>query len=178
MQRCVVTGHHNGHAVFVSDGDPAEVVVMEKTPGMTLTKLWATPAAPGVGNAEAHRFDLDAPFLPTPGESRMCILSFPPDALMKSPGFDIGAAMAEFAAKQPEMAALREKGDPAMHRTDTVDHILILDGEVWLELDDQEEVLLRPQDVVIQNGTRHAWRNRSDKPVTMAVFMVGAERRN
>lgn len=178
MQRCVVTGHKNSRAVFVSDGHPGEVVAMEKTPGMALVKLWTSPAVPVVGDAGPKEFDVGASFLPAPGESRMCILTCPPDALMMAPGFDIGAAVEEFTAKQPEMAALREPADPAMHRTDTVDHILILDGEVWLELDDQEEVLLRARDVVIQNGTRHAWRNRSDKPVTLAVFMVGAERRD
>lgn len=178
MQRCVVTGHRNGRAVFVSDGDPAEVVAMDTTPDMALIKLWTAPAIPVVGDAGSKDFDTQAPFLPAPGESRMCILSFPPDALMQTPGFDVAAAIEEFGEKHPEMAVLREADDPAMHRTDTVDHIIILDGEVWLELDDQEEVLLRPRDVVIQNGTRHAWRNRSDKPVTMAVFMVGAERRN
>lgn len=178
MQRCVITGQREGRAVFASHGGPAEVVAMDKTPGMALIKLWATSALPVVGDAASNEFDGRAPFLPAPGESRMCILTFPPDALMTAPGFDLRAAGEEFAAKQPEMAALCETTDPAMHRTDTVDHVLILDGEVWLELDDQEEVLLRQWDVVIQNGTRHAWRNRSDKPVTMAVFMVGAERRN
>ena len=177
MQRCVVTGHEEGRAVFTSDGGPAEVIAMETMPGMALVKLWASPAVPVVGNAGSNAFDRSGNFLPAPGESRMCILTFPPDSQMMTREFDGRAAMEEFAAKQPEMAALREKDDPAMHRTDTVDHVLILDGEVWLELDGQEEVLLRPRDVVIQNGTRHAWRNRSNKPVTMAVFMVGAERR-
>jgi len=52
----------------------------------------------------------------------------------------------------------------------------VLSGEVWLELDDGAEVHLRPGDCVIQNGTRHAWRNRSTEPCVIAVALVGAVR--
>jgi len=46
-------------------------------------------------------------------------------------------------------------------------------GEIWLELD-AEGVHLREGDCVVQNGTRHAWRNKGDRPCTMAVVLVGA----
>jgi hypothetical protein len=45
-----------------------------------------------------------------------------------------------------------------------------------LELDDGKETLVRRHDIVIQQGTRHAWRNRSDKPATMVFVLVGANR--
>ena len=54
-----------------------------------------------------------------------------------------------------------------MHRTDTVDYGLVLAGEVYLVLE-TEETQLRPGDVVVQRGTRHAWHNRSDQPARMA----------
>jgi quercetin dioxygenase-like cupin family protein len=54
--------------------------------------------------------------------------------------------------------------------------VVILEGELWLELDDGEERLMRSGDVVIQNGTRHAWRNKSDKVAKAAVFMQGLAR--
>jgi quercetin dioxygenase-like cupin family protein len=63
-----------------------------------------------------------------------------------------------------------------MHTTDTVDYGIVLEGEVWLELDDGQQIHLHPHDVVVQNGTRHAWRNRSDKPVRMAFVLIGARR--
>jgi len=65
-----------------------------------------------------------------------------------------------------------ESAQDGMHRTPSVDLICVLSGEIWLELD-SEEVLLREGDCVIQNGTRHAWRNTSDSPCTMAVVLVG-----
>jgi quercetin dioxygenase-like cupin family protein len=69
-----------------------------------------------------------------------------------------------------------EPGHPGMHTTETVDYCVILSGEVWLELDGGALTHLRAGDTVVQNGTRHAWRNLSEEPVTMAVVQVGAER--
>jgi quercetin dioxygenase-like cupin family protein len=67
-----------------------------------------------------------------------------------------------------------EPDNPGMHFTDTVDYVIVLDGEVWLEVDGGKDVLLKKHDVVIQNGTRHAWRNKSDRNVTIAAVLVGA----
>jgi quercetin dioxygenase-like cupin family protein len=74
------------------------------------------------------------------------------------------------------MAELMEPDHPGVHTTDTVDFDLVLSGEVWLELDDGAEVHLQPGDCVIQNGARHAWRNRSQRPCVIAVALVGAVR--
>jgi len=63
-----------------------------------------------------------------------------------------------------------------MHTTNTVDYGIVLEGEVWLELDDGKQVHLEAQDVIVQNGTRHAWRNKSDKPVKIAFVLIGAQR--
>jgi quercetin dioxygenase-like cupin family protein len=61
-----------------------------------------------------------------------------------------------------------------MHETNTVDYAVVYDGEIWLELDDSETLHLTCGDVVVQNGTRHAWRNKGTKPVTMLLFLNGA----
>jgi quercetin dioxygenase-like cupin family protein len=63
-----------------------------------------------------------------------------------------------------------------MHKTDTVDVTVVISGELVLELDDGAEVTLRPGAVVVQNGVRHAWRNRSDEPCLMAIVVMSAER--
>jgi len=63
-----------------------------------------------------------------------------------------------------------------MHTTPTVDYGIVLDGEIWLELDN-ETVHLKRHDIVIQNGTRHAWRNKGTAPATLAFVLIGATRR-
>ncbi len=62
-----------------------------------------------------------------------------------------------------------------MHRSDTVDMIVILSGEVWMKLQDSDEVLLKAGDTLIQRGTVHTWRNRSQEPCIMAAVLVGTE---
>ena len=64
-----------------------------------------------------------------------------------------------------------------MHKTNTVDYSVVYDGEMWLELDDGKTLHLNRGDVVVQNGTRHAWRNKGTKPVTMLFFLNGARAR-
>jgi quercetin dioxygenase-like cupin family protein len=74
------------------------------------------------------------------------------------------------------MAAHMEADNPGMHTTDTVDYEYVVSGRVILELDDGATVELGPGDTVIQNGTRHAWRNPYDGPCQMVVVLVGAIR--
>ena len=64
--------------------------------------------------------------------------------------------------------------DAGMHRTATLDFEYVVEGTLTLELDDGREVELHPGDVVVQNGTRHRWRNRGDIPVKFIAFNVGA----
>lgn len=59
-----------------------------------------------------------------------------------------------------------------MHRTESVDYGIVLEGELWLVLDDGSETRLGPGDVVIQRGTDHAWENRSDGVVRMLFVLV------
>ena len=59
-----------------------------------------------------------------------------------------------------------------MHRTESVDVGVVLEGETWLLLDDGSETLMRAGDVVVQRGTNHAWANRSDRPVRMVFAMI------
>ncbi len=58
-----------------------------------------------------------------------------------------------------------------MHRTDSVDYALMLEGEL-IAIMDKEETVLRAGDVLIQRGTNHAWANRSGKPARIAFVLV------
>jgi len=59
-----------------------------------------------------------------------------------------------------------------MHRTETVDVGVVLEGETWLLLDDGSETRVGPGDAVVQRGTNHAWANRSDRPVRMLFVLI------
>jgi uncharacterized cupin superfamily protein len=61
-----------------------------------------------------------------------------------------------------------------MHRTQTLDYVVVIEGELVLLLDDSE-VTLKQGDVVVQRGTNHAWENRSDKVARAAFFHIDAQ---
>jgi uncharacterized cupin superfamily protein len=60
---------------------------------------------------------------------------------------------------------------PLMHRTETVDYAVVLEGEVTLVLDDSD-VTLKAGDVAIQRGRNHAWNNRSDQPCRILFVLI------
>lgn len=74
------------------------------------------------------------------------------------------------------MASHTEPDSPGMHTTATIDYEYVVSGEIDLELDDGAEVHLRAGDTVVQNGTRHAWRNRGTAPCVIVVILIGANR--
>jgi hypothetical protein len=74
-----------------------------------------------------------------------------------------------------EVYPLRSGGKrTVMHRTKTLDYVVMIEGELVLILEDSE-VVLHPGDAVVQRGTNHAWENRSDKPARAAFFHIDAE---
>ena len=172
--RRVVTGHDaTGRAVVAVDGAPPRTSVFQHIPGMVSRLVWATPPVPTVP-CGGDPTPAVTSIVPGPGESRLLIVTFPPDSVFASPRFDPAAAQRENLAMSPGLAELFEPD--GMHQTPTVDYGIVIDGEVWLELDDGCAERLVRHDVVVQNGTRHAWRNKSTRPATLAFVLIGAAR--
>lgn len=179
MVRRIVTGEKNGRSYVVSDGPVANTHDFVSVPGFRTTLAWMThdvPQLPYDGTGTDPVAEITS-MLPGPNGSCLIVVSFPPDSVMTSPDFDGAAAAAEQAQFLPGLADSFDPDGSGMHITATVDYDIIIEGELWLELDDGEIRHLKAGDVVIQNGTRHAWRNRTDKPTTMISVMVGGERR-
>jgi mannose-6-phosphate isomerase-like protein (cupin superfamily) len=172
--RCVVTGQtDSGKSVFVRDSAVAPVTV-SLLPGYEFHRLWGsdgTQKLPSDGTA-----GLPANYFPPSGGFRFGFFTIPPDEASAVQQIQIPAALAELEQKLPGTARVLEPESPGMHTTDTVDFDVVVSGECYLELDDGAEVLLKPGDCVIQNGTRHAWRNRSGSNCVVAVALVGAVR--
>ena len=115
-------------------------------------------------------------YFPPPNGFRFGFFTLGPESVTLPADLDIAAAIAELGEKLPGLGDVMEPDHPGMHTTDTIDYGVVVDGEVWLELDDGAERLLQRGDCYIQNGTRHAWHNRTDQPVTLAIAIVGATR--
>lgn len=151
IPRRVVTGHDaRGRSVFTSDGPvPAAGAAPS---GSLFYELWATDAAPAPIDTEPINAEpintgpIDPAagplsVTPAPNGTKIRINELPPGA-----------------------------GSP-MHRTQTVDYGIVLDGEVVLVLEDSETVL-RAGDVVVQRGTSHRWENRSAATARVAFVLI------
>jgi hypothetical protein len=171
--RRIVTGNVNGKAIVQSD-EPLSAYEFKTVPGYEHTLIWVNSSTPDLGKEQ--RFDsYPDSVVPGPGGTSLHIVTLPPGSVFADPSFDAKAAQEEALVRLPGLADHFENEDLGMHRTDTVDYAVVYDGEMWLELDDDETLHLNRGDVVVQNGTRHAWRNRGTKPVTMLFFLNGAK---
>jgi mannose-6-phosphate isomerase-like protein (cupin superfamily) len=173
--RRVVTGNANGKSVVQSD-EPLLTCQFNTVPGHEHRLIWVNAAIPDFGAEQ--RFDrYPDSVVRGPGGTSLHFVTFPPGSILADPSFDDQAARNEALVRLRGLADRFEKEDPAMHKTNTVDYAVVYDGEMWLELDDGETLHLNRGDVVVQNGTRHAWRNKGTKPVTMLFFLNGARAR-
>lgn len=172
--RRVVTGHDkSGKAVILSDGAVPVVHSNPMRPGQLSYEVWKTSAMPIPLPADEPE--------PTGGKRQLHpvangtvfrISEVPPesDAIRN---LTPEAARAAFAASNAEEASTWGRGGrhPLMHRTQTVDYAVVLEGEITLLLD-EGEVMLKAGDVVIQRGTNHAWRNHTSKPTRMLYVLM------
>lgn len=146
--RRVVTGHdENGKAKVIIDGIAGNERAGSAA-GQYNTLMWCTDAMPcdmPIGEDAEDMGGRKLGTYPPVNGTRFMIADYPPGNI------------------------------PRMHRTETIDYIIVLDGEIEMELDDKEVVTIRQGDVMIQRGTYHAWRNVSDRPCRMAFVLVDAK---
>jgi quercetin dioxygenase-like cupin family protein len=144
--RRVVTGHDGKNVAKVIREGPA---ANTKTPraGVASTLMWCTDAMPADIAMGENAEDMGARILgtaPPENGSRFIVMEFAPGIASE------------------------------MHRTETIDYIAVLDGEIDMDMDDST-VKLRTGDVMVQRGTNHAWVNRSTAPARLAIVLLDAK---
>ena len=172
--RRVVTGHdRNGKAVVLSDGPVPVVHSNPMRAGQLSHEIWKTSTMPlPIARDEPEPTAGPRQLHPAPMGTVFRISEVPPetDAVRN---LTPEQARAAFRASNAEDASTWGRGGrhPLMHRTETVDYAVVLEGEITLLLD-EGDVNLKAGDVVIQRGTSHAWSNRSGKPVKMLYVLI------
>jgi hypothetical protein len=171
--RRIVTANLDGKSTLQSD-EQLQAYQFNSVPNYEHTLVWVNATTPDL--REEQRFDrYPDSVVPGPGGTSLHFVTFPPSSVFADSSFDGEAAHREALTRLRGLADHFEKEDPAMHKTNTVDYALVYEGEIWLELDDAKTFHLRHGDVVVQNGTRHAWRNKGTTPATMLFFLNGAK---
>ena len=171
--RRIVTGVDAGGKAVVAGDERVEAVTVDLVPGGGFWRMWGADAPVPVPNAGEPPAAHD--YFPPAGGYRFGYFRVGPASERQLPeDLDLGAAMAQFEERLPGMPATLDLSNPGMHTTATVDFVVVLSGEIWLELDDGVETHLTAGDCVVQNGTAHAWRNHGTEPAVMVVALVGA----
>jgi quercetin dioxygenase-like cupin family protein len=144
--RRVVTGHDDARLAKVLIDAPATNAKYPQ-PGTVSTMIWCTDRAPASIPVGITPEDMGARVIgtaPPKHGSRFAVIDFPP-----------GNA-------------------PHMHRTETIDYVIVLEGEIEMDMD-KSTVKLKAGDVMVQRGTNHAWANRSNARARVAFVLIDAE---
>jgi len=175
--RRIVTGHNEeGKAVIISDAPPVHTQLVGGPGGPTFFEIWHTMETPAFIYSQPKEFDETGLVLPPPKKgTRIRVIEFPPEGeeIRKLTGAD---AAAKFKSMGDEKASTSTEGapHPLMHRTQTVDYGIVLEGEITMVLD-RAEATIHAGDIVIQRGTNHAWANRSGKICRMAFVLIDGQ---
>jgi len=172
--RRVVTGHdEKGVAIIESDQTATQMLERPNRPGVRLTNFWRTEQTPAEYDGATET--CTGPFIlhpPANGSVFRCVEFMPedPEVMARLSSADGAAAFAEMGAGANVVQGARH---PWMHRTDSVDYGIVLTGEIWMLMDKEEDdVLLKAGDVVVQRGTNHAWANRGTEPCTIMFILL------
>lgn len=170
--RRVVTGHSpDSKAVFASDSIVEPHV---SSTGFEFLKLWGAespPSFPSAGSPSTYK-----DYFPPVGGFRFGIFTIPAVRAASLEKEERKAAYVQMEEMFPGLLAHMEPTNPGMHTSDSIDFGYVISGSVWLELDDGSMKELHAGDTYVQNGTRHAWRNRSSEPCRILVVLIGTRR--
>jgi mannose-6-phosphate isomerase-like protein (cupin superfamily) len=161
--RRVVTGHRDGKAVVLFDS-AAPNQKLRQASGLVSTLLWVTDETPAHISGSTDRAAREIGVPPPPEGTIFRVVDFPPES---------GTRSREAVLKEMGVADHGGARHAAMHRTRSVDYAIVIEGAIDMLLDDSE-VHLNAGDVLVQQGTNHAWVNRGQLPCRIAFVLIDA----
>ena len=176
--RRIVTGHNDkGEAIFLEDVPPPRVVQVGGEIGPWFYEVWNTTETPAHILPHGTEPPEDGIKLAPPRNgTRIRVLDIPPDdpSLATLSPEEARKHFAEVGAGEASSHSGGGSRHAFMHRTETIDYGIVLEGEIVLILD-EEETVCRQGDIVIQRGTNHGWANRSDRNCRIAFILIDGE---
>ena len=173
IRRVVTADDVKGRSRIIEDAPATAIRTVSGRPGYRAVNVWRTAESPARieakdGTSEHHGI------LPPKGGTILRIIDFPPEPSDRE---ELKRMLdATFGGIYKDAAHDKRPGvHPGMHRTETLDYALVLEGEIYAVMD-EGEALLRAGDVLIQRGTNHAWANRSSGTARIAFVLIGGTR--
>ena len=173
--RRIVTGHNAaGKAVILEDGPPPRVSCVGGEAGPIFYEVWNTRETPArIDRASGEPPEDGISLAPPNNGTRLRVLEIPPEGenFKDITPEQARAHFASVGAAEASSHTAAGSRHAFMHRTETIDYGIVLEGEIVLVVD-QGETTVRAGDIVIQRGTNHGWANRSDKPCRIAFILI------
>lgn len=176
--RRIVTGHDVDHkSIIVSDAPPTFTQLIGGPGGPTFFEMWHTMETPALIHPQPDELDETKLVLAPPKNgTRIRVIEFPPEGneIKNLTGVTAAEKFKTMGGENAFTSSEEGAPHPLMHRTKTVDYGIVLEGEIIMILD-REETTIKAGDIVIQNGTNHAWANRSGKICRMAFVLIDGQ---
>ncbi|MCC6202288.1 MAG: cupin domain-containing protein [Gammaproteobacteria bacterium] len=176
--RRIVTGHDtSGASVIQEDGAPPRVRRVGGAYGPLFHEIWHTRETPArIDRRSGEPAEEGIQLAPPRGGTRIRVLDIPPEdaGIARLTPEQARAHFAEVGAGAASSHSGADSRHAFMHRTETIDYGIVLEGELTLVLD-RDETVVRAGDIVIQRGTNHGWANRSGKPCRIAFILIDGE---
>jgi mannose-6-phosphate isomerase-like protein (cupin superfamily) len=173
--RRIVTGHDaTGNAVILEDGPPPRVARVGGASGPMFYEVWNTRETPvRIDRNSGEPSETGIQLAPPKNGTRIRVLDIPPEdgTLDTLSPEDARAHFASIGAADASSHTGAGSRHAYMHRTETIDYGIVLQGEITLIMD-QGETTVRAGDIVIQRGTNHGWANRSGKNCRIAFVLI------
>jgi mannose-6-phosphate isomerase-like protein (cupin superfamily) len=167
--RRVVTGHdENGTAIVIEDSAATNILERPERPGVALINLWQTKRTPAPWDEDGDPVADPIVLKPPENGTVLRILEFWPEDREALAKLDTKAAFGAMGATDNLVEDTRH---PFMHKTNTVDYAIVIEGEIDM-LMDETSVHLKAGDVLIQRGTNHAWSNRGTDVCRIAFVLI------
>ena len=168
--RRIVTGHDkDGKAVALYDAPLKAIQRSAGGNGMTL--CWVTGEFPVDMASAADRAQTKVGVPPPANGTIFRIVDFAPVPTGGYGAVDHHQILLNMGIDPATQGYARHENT---HRTRTIDYAIVLDGEIDMLMDDSE-IHMKPGDVLIQQGTNHAWVNNGDKTCRIAFVLVDAK---
>lgn len=165
VRRVVTALDANGRAVALADG--AVELKSFRSPNPA-GEMWVTDKYPPDYSAKEDRAQTKVGLIPPVNGSIFRIVDFAPLTPAVSQ-MDVNMMMKVVGDHAPAKGA--PPRHPMMHRTRSLDYVIIMSGEIDMLLDDSE-VHLKAGDVVVQQATNHAWVNRGNEVCRVAFVLI------
>jgi Cupin domain len=173
IRRVVTADDAKGSSRIVEDAPATSIRNVAARPGYRAVNVWRTEQTPAKINARDTTKEHQG-ILPPRNGTILRVIDFPPEPKDSEKLREM--LDSTFGGIYQDAAHDRRPGKhPGMHRTETVDYAIVLEGEIWAVMD-ESETLLRAGDVLIQRGTNHAWANRSEATARIAFVLIDGSR--